>query len=73
MKLGKDIRSLALITCTSDDVGYTAIDEATKRRVNQISYDLQVKCKMISKMFKWIFMLKWCKEHREICDDIHLN
>ena len=31
LKLGPEVRSLGLITCDSDDVGYTALDEATKK------------------------------------------
>ena len=31
LKLDKSIQSLGLITCDSDDVGYTALDEATKK------------------------------------------
>ena len=29
LKLGPEVHSLGLITCDSDDVGYTALDEAT--------------------------------------------
>lgn len=31
LKLDERVRSLGLITCDSDDVGYTALDEATKK------------------------------------------
>ena len=38
MKLAPEIRSLGLITCDSDDVGYTALDEATKKAAVSVCY-----------------------------------
>ena len=38
MKLEPDIHSLGLITCDSDDVGYTALDEATKKASVSVCY-----------------------------------
>lgn len=38
MKLGPEVRSLGLITCDSDDVGYTALDEATKKASVRVCY-----------------------------------
>lgn len=32
------IKSLAFLTCTSDDVGYTALDEATKKAAVEVIY-----------------------------------
>jgi ethanolamine utilization protein EutL len=37
-KLGPDQRSLGLLTATIDDVGYTAIDEATKKAAVAVVY-----------------------------------
>jgi ethanolamine utilization protein EutL len=39
-RLGLDpgVRSLGLITCDSDDVGYTALDEATKKAEVKVAY-----------------------------------
>lgn len=38
LKLGADMRSLGLLTSTIDDVGYTAIDEATKHAAVEVVY-----------------------------------
>lgn len=38
MKLDPGVRSLGLITCDSDDVGYTALDEATKKASVRVCY-----------------------------------
>ena len=38
LKLDKSIQSLGLITCDSDDVGYTALDEATKKANVSVCY-----------------------------------
>ena len=38
MKLGPEVCSLGLITCDSDDVGYTALDEATKKASVSVCY-----------------------------------
>ncbi len=38
MKLGPEVRSLGLLTCDSDDVGYTALDEATKKAAVKVAY-----------------------------------
>ena len=36
--LGGEIHALGLITCDSDDVGYTALDEATKKACVSVAY-----------------------------------
>ena len=38
LKLGPEVHSLGLITCDSDDVGYTALDEATKKAMVSVCY-----------------------------------
>ena len=38
LSLGPEVRSLGLITCDSDDVGYTALDEATKKANVFVAY-----------------------------------
>ncbi len=38
LNLTKDQRSIGMITCDIDDVGYTAIDEATKKAEVQVVY-----------------------------------
>ncbi|WP_239614993.1 ethanolamine utilization microcompartment protein EutL [Cohnella mopanensis] len=38
LKLGEGIRSLGLFTSTVDDVGYTAVDEATKKAAVEVVY-----------------------------------
>jgi ethanolamine utilization protein EutL len=38
LKLGPEVHSLGLITCDSDDVGYTALDEATKKAEVKVAY-----------------------------------
>ena len=38
LKLDRSIQSLGLITCDSDDVGYTALDEATKKANVSVCY-----------------------------------
>ena len=38
LKLRPSVRSLGLITCDSDDVGYTALDEATKKADVHVCY-----------------------------------
>lgn len=38
LKLKKSIRSLGMLTCNIDDVGYTAIDEATKKAAVEVVY-----------------------------------
>ena len=38
LKLGPEVHSLGLITCDSDDVGYTALDEATKKASVFVAY-----------------------------------
>lgn len=38
LKLSKRVHSLGLITCDSDDVGYTALDEATKKADVSVCY-----------------------------------
>ena len=38
LKLDARIHSLGLITCDSDDVGYTALDEATKKAMVSVCY-----------------------------------
>lgn len=38
LKLDDSIHSLGLITCDSDDVGYTALDEATKKASVSVCY-----------------------------------
>jgi len=38
LKLDASVRSLGLITCDSDDVGYTALDEATKKASVTVCY-----------------------------------
>lgn len=38
LQLDDSIRSLGLITCDSDDVGYTALDEATKKASVSVCY-----------------------------------
>lgn len=38
LKLSNHIKSLAIITSTSDDVGYTALDEATKNAMVEVVY-----------------------------------
>jgi len=38
MKLRADQRSIGMFTCTIDDVGYTAIDEATKKASVEVVY-----------------------------------
>ena len=37
-KLKRDQRSLGLLTTTIDDIGYTAVDEATKRAEVEVVY-----------------------------------
>ena len=36
--LGAEVHALGLITCDSDDVGYTALDEATKKACVSVAY-----------------------------------
>ena len=36
--LGGEVHALGLITCDSDDVGYTALDEATKKACVSVAY-----------------------------------
>lgn len=38
LKLPADYRSIGMITCTIDDAGYTALDEATKKAVVDVVY-----------------------------------
>jgi ethanolamine utilization protein EutL len=38
LKLKADQRSIGMITCTIDDAGYTALDEATKKAVVDVVY-----------------------------------
>lgn len=38
LKLDDSVQSLGLITCDSDDVGYTALDEATKKAAVSVCY-----------------------------------
>ena len=38
LKLDARVQSLGLITCDSDDVGYTALDEATKKAMVSVCY-----------------------------------
>ena len=38
LKLDAHVQSLGLITCDSDDVGYTALDEATKKAMVSVCY-----------------------------------
>ena len=38
LRLSPEVRSLGLITCDSDDVGYTALDEATKKAEVTVAY-----------------------------------
>jgi len=38
LSLPKEVISLGLITCDSDDVGYTALDEATKKADVRVAY-----------------------------------
>lgn len=38
LKLRPDQRSIGLLTCSIDDVGYTAIDEATKKAAVEVVY-----------------------------------
>jgi len=38
LKLRPDQRSIGMLTCTIDDAGYTAIDEATKKAVVEVVY-----------------------------------
>ncbi|MCH1624024.1 ethanolamine utilization microcompartment protein EutL [Fredinandcohnia quinoae] len=38
LELLPHLKSLALVTCTSDDVGYTALDEATKKAAVEVVY-----------------------------------
>ncbi|MHB8170105.1 MAG: ethanolamine utilization microcompartment protein EutL [Thermincolia bacterium] len=38
LKLRPEHRSIGLLTCTSDDVGYTALDEATKKAAVEVAY-----------------------------------
>ena len=38
LKLDMHVQSLGLITCDSDDVGYTALDEATKKAMVSVCY-----------------------------------
>ncbi len=38
LKLKPDQRSIGMLTCTIDDAGYTALDEATKKAVVEVVY-----------------------------------
>ncbi|MCL1855835.1 MAG: BMC domain-containing protein, partial [Clostridia bacterium] len=38
LKLDKSVHAIGLLTCDSDDVGYTALDEATKKALVTVCY-----------------------------------